>query len=120
MGLDQPYIPGQTPLDEDEREGLRIHSISTRQELDEFEQQNIEQAVQWMLTRKIRPERILTEPFIKEVHRRMLGEVWEWAGTFRKTNKNLGVDKWEIATELRKLVNADKGNIGPLITFARS
>ena len=105
MGLDQPYIQGQTPLDDDEREGLRIHSISTRSELDEFEQQNIEQAIQWLLTNKIQSNRILTEPFIREVHHRMFGDVWEWAGTFRRTNKNLGVDKWEIGIELKKLLD---------------
>jgi hypothetical protein len=45
MGLDIDYIDGQTPLDEDEMEGLLIPSIATRAELDEFEQQNIEQAM---------------------------------------------------------------------------
>lgn len=45
MGLDLGYLDGQTPLDEDEKEGLRIPTIATRSELDEFEQQNIEQAV---------------------------------------------------------------------------
>ena len=42
MGLNLNYINGQTPLDEDEKEGLLIHSIATHGELDEFEQQNIE------------------------------------------------------------------------------
>ena len=45
MGLDLDYIDGQTPLDDDEKEGLLIKTIATRGELDEFEQQNIEQAV---------------------------------------------------------------------------
>jgi hypothetical protein len=49
MGLDLDYIDGQTPLDEDEKEGLLIETIATRGELDEFEQQNIEQAVLWYL-----------------------------------------------------------------------
>ncbi|MBX9892482.1 MAG: hypothetical protein K2Y12_09195 [Chitinophagaceae bacterium] len=55
MGLDFDYIDGQTPLDEDEKEGLLISTITTRGELDEFEQQNIEQAVQWSLGRNIKP-----------------------------------------------------------------
>ena len=46
MGLDLAFIDGQTPLDEEEKEGLRIPTIATRGELDEFEQQNIEQALQ--------------------------------------------------------------------------
>lgn len=35
----------------------------------------------------------------------MYGDVWAWAGEFRKTNKNIGVDKWQIPTELRYLLD---------------
>jgi fido (protein-threonine AMPylation protein) len=76
MGLDLIYNDGQTPLDEDEKEGLLIKSIITRGELDEFEQQNIEDAIQWSLTRKFKSERILSESFIQELHNRMYGRVW--------------------------------------------
>ena len=100
MGLD---IDGQTPLDEDEMEGLLIPSIATRAELDEFEQQNIEQAMQWTLGRSLKPGVIFTEDFIRTVHKRMYGDVWAWAGSFRKTNKNIGVDKWQIPIELKTL-----------------
>jgi len=105
MGLDIEYAAGQTPLDEDEKEGLLIPTIATRSELDEFEQQNIEKAVQWTLQRKFKPETILSEAFIKEVHKRMYAGVWKWAGQFRKTNKNLGVDKLQIGIELRNLLD---------------
>ena len=56
MGLELEYIDGQTPIDEDEKEGLLIPAIATHGELDEFEQQNIEQAIQWVLTRSFKPE----------------------------------------------------------------
>jgi Fic-DOC domain mobile mystery protein B len=108
MGLDLAYIDGQTPLDEDEKEGLLIPTISTRAELDEFEQQNIEQAVQWALMRSFKSEAVFTEKLICNVHGHMYGEVWGWAGEFRKTNKNIGVDKWQIPTELKNLVNDAK------------
>ncbi len=55
MGLNLTYTAGQTPLDEDEKEGLLIPGIATRIELDEFEQQNIEQAVQWTMGRSFFP-----------------------------------------------------------------
>jgi hypothetical protein len=51
MGLEFEYIEGQSPLDEDEKEGLIIKTISTKGELDEFEQRNIESAVAWTLRR---------------------------------------------------------------------
>ncbi len=105
MGLDLTYIDGQTPIDEDEKEGLLIKTISTRSELDEFEQYNIEKAVQWTLKNKFKMEKILQEDFILELHKRMYNEVWKWAGHFRKTNKNIGVDKYQIAIELRNLLD---------------
>lgn len=105
MGLDIDYIDGQTPLDEDEKEGLRISTIATRGELDEFEQQNIEQAIQWVMGRSFIAENIFTQEFIRNVHKRMYADVWKWAGEFRKTNKNIGTDKWQIPTALRTLLN---------------
>ncbi len=105
MGLDVDYTGGQTPLDEEEKEGLLIATIATRGELDEFEQQNIEQAVLWTLSRSFKPEVIFTEAFIRMVHKRMYADVWAWAGEFRKTNKNIGVDKWQIPTELKCLLD---------------
>ncbi|MDP3393048.1 mobile mystery protein B [Sediminibacterium sp.] len=108
MGLNLIYNDGQTPLDEDEKEGLLIKSISTRGELDEFEQQNIEDAIQWSLTRKFKQEQILSETFIQDLHKKMYGRVWSWAGEYRKTNKNIGVDKLEIPTALRSLIDDAK------------
>ena len=99
MGLELAYIDGQTPLDEEEKDGLLIPTIATRGELDEFEQQNIEQAVQWTLGRSFKPETVFTEDFIRMVHKRMYADVWAWAGEFRKTNKNIGTDKWQIPRE---------------------
>jgi Fic-DOC domain mobile mystery protein B len=105
MGLDLDYTDGQTPLDEDERDGLLIKNIATRGDLDEFEQLNIEKAVLWTMKRKFKADTILSEAFIKDLHRRMYGDVWKWAGEFRKTNKNIGVDKLQIAVELRTLID---------------
>jgi Fic-DOC domain mobile mystery protein B len=105
MGLDLTYIDGQTPLDEDEKVGLLIPTIATRAELDEFEQQNIEEALQWVLSRPLKANTIFTEQFIRNLHQRMYGRVWAWSGEFRKTNKNLGVDKWQIPSSLKALLD---------------
>lgn len=105
MGLELDYISGQTPLDEEEKNGLLISSISTRKELDEFEQKNIEQAIQWLMSKRFKVDNILSEEFIKSLHKRMFGEVWAWAGEFRKSNKNLGIDRWKISTELKNLID---------------
>ena len=105
MGLDLKYINGQTPLDEDEKEGLKIETIATREELDEFEQNNIEEANMWILSNKFTIEKIMTEIFIRNLHKRMYGKVWSWAGKFRTTNKNIGIDKWQISTALKSLLD---------------
>ena len=99
------YDDGQTPLDEDEKEGLLIRSIITREELDEFEQNNIQQAILWLLGNRISTTDILTEEFIVSLHTKMFGQVWKWAGQFRKTNKNIGIDKFEIPQQLRILLD---------------
>lgn len=105
MGLELEYAEGQTPIDDDEKEGLLIPQIATRAELDEFEQLNIEQAVQWSLIKTLKSEEVFSEAFIRELHERMFGRVWAWAGEFRKTNKNIGVEKWQISIELKKLID---------------
>jgi Fic-DOC domain mobile mystery protein B len=105
MGLTIEYIEGQTPLDDDEKEGLLIPSITTREELDEFEQLNIEKAIQWTFGKKISVEQLFSEKFIKELHKRMYGEVWKWAGTFRTSEKNLGIKNYLIAIELKQLLD---------------
>jgi Fic-DOC domain mobile mystery protein B len=103
MGLNLEYVTGQTPIDEDEINDLRIPTIINRGELDEFEQKNIEEAMRWLVGRKLMAGNILTEHFVQLIHRKMYRNVWRWAGHFRKTNKNIGIDKWQISTALRTL-----------------
>lgn len=105
MGLVFQYTNGQTPLDEEEKMGLKIKSISTQGELDEFEQFNIEEAIRWTIETKFKLHQILTEQFIRKVHRKMFDDVWNWAGEFRKTDKNIGV-KWNlVSVELKILLD---------------
>ncbi len=105
MGLELKYSDGQTPLDEEEKEGLKIRSVTTQQELDEFEQLNIEKAIEWTIHNNLKPEKILTEKFIKDSHKKMFGDVWQWGGEFRKSDKNLGIHWPQISIELKKLLD---------------
>lgn len=105
MGLNINYIEGQTPLSEDEQEGLKISSITTREELDEFEQLNIEKAIQWTFGKKLKAEQLFSEKFIKDLHKRMYGDVWKWAGTFRTSEKNIGIKSYLIGVELKQLLD---------------
>jgi Fic-DOC domain mobile mystery protein B len=105
MGLNSDYIDGQTPLNEEEQNGLLIPSITTREELDEFEQLNIEKAIQWTFGKKWNAEQLFTEKFVKDLHKRMYGEVWKWAGAFRESEKNLGIKSYLIPAELKVLLD---------------
>ena len=95
------YPEGATPLDPNEIEGLLLTHITTRSELDRWEQDNMNEALAWLEQRK--PKDILNESFMKLLHKRMFGNVWKWAGKFRKSEKNIGVSWVEIAVELKKL-----------------
>lgn len=104
MGLDLEYNNGQTPISEEEKENILLPTISTSLELDEFEQANIEKAIMWSMKNSFDLDKVLSIDFIKELHRRMFSEVWDWAGTYRRSNKNIGVDKFHIEQELYKLL----------------
>lgn len=98
MGLKPTYTPGATPLDPDELAALIPRHITTQGELNEWELQNIIEGVQWAA--RSRSADILSFGFMLELHRRMLGKTWRWAGTFRKSEKNIGVAPEMIAVEL--------------------
>ena len=104
MGLREINEEG-TLLTDEEKEDLRIRSINTRDELNQFEQKNIEGAHDWLLRKKISQDNLLSVRFINDLHRHMLGDVWLWAGKYRKSNKNIGVDKSQIGLEMAKLLD---------------
>jgi len=89
-----------TPLTSEERAGLIPSHVALRSELNELEQQNIVEAVAAIFSRRRDP---LNEAFARSLHRRMFDRVWKWAGTYRTTDKNLGVHTWEIQPELLRV-----------------
>ena len=97
------YAPGATPLDPDEAAGLVPSHITTQADLNAWEQANIFQAVRWVARQKKRD--LLTEGFVRDLHRRMFDQTWKWAGTFRQSNKNIGVDWTQVAVKLRNLLD---------------
>jgi len=99
--MDLKYPNGATPLDKNETEGLIPTNITTREELDRWEQDNINEAIVRLERRS--PKDILTEQFIKRLHKQMFGNVWQWAGRFRQSEKNIGVPWHRIPTDLKSL-----------------
>jgi Fic-DOC domain mobile mystery protein B len=96
------YSAGATLLDPDEAEKLKLKHVTTREELNRWEQDNINDALDWV--QKHRQGDILTEKFIKTLHQKMFGKVWRWAGKFRQSGKNIGVDYRQISVSLHLLL----------------
>jgi Fic-DOC domain mobile mystery protein B len=95
------YPAGATPLDPDEIAGLIPSFISTQGELNAAEQANIASAQRWVSSQKHKD--ILTDDFIREIHRRMFSDVWKWAGKYRNSESNIGVAPHQIAVSVRNL-----------------
>lgn len=101
------YPPGATPLTPAEEEGLIPAHVTTRSELNELEQANILEAETWLLKRR-RRKTVLETAFLKELHRQMFGQVWKWAGAYRRADRNIGVHWPKISYEIEKLCGEAK------------
>jgi Fic-DOC domain mobile mystery protein B len=113
---------GATPLGPDDIEGLKFKHITTRDELNELEQANIEAGLLWLGRR--RKTDVLTQRFISDLHHRLFGDVWDWAGQFRKREANIGVDPLQISMQLQMLLDdarfwVEKKTYSPLEAGAR-
>jgi Fic-DOC domain mobile mystery protein B len=103
VGLGDAHAPGATPLDPNEVDGLLPSHITTQEQLNEWEQANIARAVSWLAS--ARKREVLGETLVRELHRRMFNDTWRWAGTFRSSERNLGVAPEQIAPQLRDLLD---------------
>lgn len=94
---------GNTPLDEDEIDGLIPSHIRTRAELNAWEATNIVDAVAWAYIRA--HVDILSVGVLCELHRRMFGDTWTWAGAFRSSDKSISPYRWtHVPAMMRDLV----------------
>ncbi len=91
-----------TPLTPEEYKRLIPTHITLRSELNELEQQNIAEADRWAMGRK---RDVLNEAFLRGLHRRMFNHVWRWAGKYRTTERNLGIESYRIQPELRQITD---------------
>lgn len=95
--------PGTTPITWEEQRELRPTWVTSRAELNEVEQENILASLPWA-QRPRRPAQILDERFLLELHRRMFGQVWSWAGRYRASAGNLGVEHWGVRAAVHDLL----------------
>lgn len=93
---------GQTALDPDETAGLLPRHIETVGALNDWEQENILLASKWL--QRVKRPGVLTEGFCRDLHRRMFNKTWAWAGTFRRSNKNIGCEWSMVAVKLSQVL----------------
>ena len=93
---------GATPLDPDTVAGL-IPGLTTQAELNEFEAANIAAAVRWAVRSRVLRRDLLSAEGLRRLHRRMFDRTWRWAGDFRRTQTNIGVEWHQIPIQLSAL-----------------
>jgi len=95
---------GNTPLSPEEQDDL-IPDLSTREELNEWERQNILEASAWALNpRNLNRQDPFSEAYVRELHLRMFDQTWKWAGAYRTTEKNIGISHYQIREALPALL----------------
>jgi Fic-DOC domain mobile mystery protein B len=96
-------LPGETPIDVS---GLKRKGISTRSELNRAEAENIRKAVvKYLAAKPSRRSAPFTLSWVKRLHKEMFGDVWKWAGEFRKENLNIGGDWHQVPLQLQALLD---------------
>ena len=108
-----PDDDGQTPIDPDEAQGLKLHFVSTRGDLNAAEGNNILSGMAWAEMRVRSGVVVASEDFLRDLHIRLFGQVWTWAGTYRRTERSIGIDPLQIRVELRQLLD----DVGAWLAF---
>jgi Fic-DOC domain mobile mystery protein B len=79
--------------------------ITSRADLNEAEEENIVKGAAWGRRRRRKAAYLLTEDFVKTLHKQMFGEVWKWAGTYRQGELNIGIAPHLIAAEMAAMLD---------------
>ncbi|MDZ7679850.1 MAG: mobile mystery protein B [Acidimicrobiales bacterium] len=93
---------GNTPIDEDEAHGLKLTWVRTRGDLNEAEAANILDARRAIRSPAL--DEVLDDLWLRQLHRRMFGDVWSWAGIYRLSDRNIGTDWTEVPAAVRRLI----------------
>lgn len=102
-GLNSGAASGETPIDD--LSGLKLRDISTREQLNFAEAQNILKAtIKYLAKRPTKRSARFDFAWMLKLHGEMFGDVWQWAGKIRTRNLNLGVPFYMVSQELQTLV----------------
>lgn len=109
MAFEPDY--GETLVTEEEREALTAEAREVlghpirKADLYDLEQQIQDEVaddlVAEVLDGTLAVSELLTERFVRELHRRLYAPVWTWGGRQRSRETNIGIAPERIAVELR-------------------
>jgi fido (protein-threonine AMPylation protein) len=58
-----------------------------------------------LLRRRPTVTQLLDDKYLRELHKAMLNQVWKWAGRYRRTEANIGIEPDQIPVEVRSLAD---------------
>lgn len=108
-----PLAPGygETPVSDEDLESLLpgIRDLvgepvnkAAIYDLEQGIQANVAEArLTDVLEGRLTLDELLNDHFVRDLHKQLYGDIWTWAGAFRKRELNIGVEPWQIATGLR-------------------
>ena len=130
MSLTPGY--GETPVPDDELDALLpdarelVGEPVTKSVIYDLEQalqnETAERALTSVLDGTLTVADLLSDSFLRELHSQLYGEIWAWAGRYRKRELNIGVPPEHVAVELRgsSRQSATGGSIRPTGRHASS
>ncbi|HXQ81690.1 MAG TPA: mobile mystery protein B [Opitutaceae bacterium] len=104
-----PADAGSGPIAPKEA-ALLLPSLSTRAQLDEIERLRINAARVWAMRGAVlRRGDLLTEAFVRDLHRRMFGGIWRGAGRYRTNEGGKGWEARRIPGGVRMFLDDAEG-----------
>jgi Fic-DOC domain mobile mystery protein B len=91
-----------TPLSQEELADL-IPNLATKEELNEWERENILRAREWAVGDRTAAPDLASDDYVRKLHTKMFDQTWKWAGEYRRSEKNIGIPFHEIRERLMAL-----------------
>jgi Fic-DOC domain mobile mystery protein B len=99
---------GATPLELDDYRGFKMAWVTTRAELDFVEASNIINGLSEYAEASLSLVQLLDDLVVRNLHKAMFGEVWDWAGQYRTRDLNIGVSFHRVAMDVANLMEDAK------------
>ena len=94
---------GASPITEEQKEGLLQRWVSTQNELNQIEKNNILLGQQWLFNNRQKKADFAAYTFLSKLHKKMFNDVYSWAGNKRTLEATIGIDPLLIRENVASL-----------------